>query len=100
VETVMSDASTDGFVDPSHEIAVVDDPNEAIRRARTEERTIIAAEGHPAVAVIPLVDLQLLLRLEEAELDRIDAVDLHNLRGSEEYVDRVSWDAVKRLAAL
>jgi hypothetical protein len=96
----MNDEATNGFLESGHEIGVVDDPDEAIRRARAEERTIIATEGQPAVAVIPLVDLQLLLRLEEAELDRIDAADLHDLRGSEEYADRVSWDAVKTLTAL
>ena len=45
-----------------------------------------------------MVDLQLLLRLEEAELDRIDAEDLRKLRESDEYHDRVGWDAVKTLA--
>ncbi|HKG26349.1 MAG TPA: hypothetical protein VKB09_11915 [Thermomicrobiales bacterium] len=96
----MTDVSANGFVDPSYEIAVVDDPVEAIRRAQVEERVIVAQAGQPAVAVIPLVDLQLLLQLEEAELDRIDADDLRKLRESDEYENRVSWEDVKVLSAL
>jgi hypothetical protein len=95
---VMSSTSSNGFVDPSYEIEIVDDVRDAIRRARAEERVILAEEGHSPVAMIPLIDLQLLLRLEEAELDRIDVEELQRLRKGDEYLDRVDWDTVKTLS--
>ena len=94
----MDNASVNGFIDPSYEIEIVDDADEAIRRAGAEERIVLAQPGKSPVAVIPLIDLKLLLRLEDAELDRIDAEDLKLLRESDEYYDRVSWDAVKTMS--
>ncbi len=91
----MSNAPTNGLIDPCYEIDIVEDANEAVRRARAETRVILAEDGQPPVAVIPLIDLQLLLQLEDAELDRIDAEDLRELRESDEYLDRVTWDEVK-----
>jgi PHD/YefM family antitoxin component YafN of YafNO toxin-antitoxin module len=101
-ETIMSTTTSNGLIDsdidPDSEIDVVQDVQEAIRRARAQERVIVTAEGQPSVAVIPLIDLKLLLRLEEEELDRIDAEDLRRIKESDEYHDRVSWDEVKVLS--
>lgn len=91
----MSSPSTNRLVDPAYDIEVVKDAHEAVRRARGQERVIVAMEGLPPVAVIPLIDLKLLLRREEEELDRIDAEDLRRIKESDEYADRLAWDEVK-----
>jgi hypothetical protein len=52
------------------------------------------------VAVISLADLQLLLRLEDEEFDRIDAEDLRLLKDGSDNRDRVSWDEVKTVSRL
>ena len=100
LETEMSSASINGLIDPQYEIEVVEDAEEAMRRARAQERVIVVADEQPPVAVIPLIDLKLLLRLEDEELDRIDVEDLGRIKESDEYYDRVSWDEVKMQSRL
>jgi hypothetical protein len=97
---VMNSTSINGMIDPSYEIEVVDDAQEAIRWARAQERVIVAPEGEPPVAVTPLIDLKLLLRLEDEEVDRIDAEDLRRLKESDEYDDRISCAEVKMQSRL
>ena len=96
----MNATSINGLIDPSYEVEVVEDVQEAIRWARVQERVIVASEGQPPIAVIPLLDLQLLLRLEDEELDRIDAEDLRRLKESDDYDDLVTWDEVKMQSRL
>ena len=60
-----------------YEIEQVEDVQEALRRALADStRVIVASDGEPVAAVIPMDDLYLLLRLEDAELDRIDLEEI------------------------
>jgi hypothetical protein len=96
METVMDISSTNGLIDPTYEIDSVDDPQEAIRRAGAQERVILAEAGRPPVAVIPLIDLKLLLRLEDEELDRIDVRELRAEEQAADNQDLIPWAEVKQ----
>jgi hypothetical protein len=95
-EVGIMDANANGWDDAQDEIEMVEDVSEAIRRAReNDERLVLGRDGQALVAVLPLRDLRLLLRLEEEELDRIDLEGIARLKESGAYQDRVSWDAAK-----
>jgi hypothetical protein len=91
----VSDATVKGYVDASFEIPVVDDWMEALALARDERRVILAEEGRQPVVVLPLVDLQLLLRREEMELDRIDAEELAREALDPDNQELIAWEDVK-----
>ena len=79
-----------------YEIASVTDPVEALRRARsTAERVVIEEGGEPVAAVIPIHDLYLLLRLEDAELDRIDLDEIRKAEAEPGGQDTIPWAQVK-----
>jgi hypothetical protein len=83
-----------------YEIASVTDPVKALRRARsTSERVVIEENGEPVAALIPIKDLYLLLRLEDAELDRIDAEEIHR-READPDETPIPWDEAKRQLGL
>lgn len=52
-----------------------DFPDVVSRAAYGKERTIVSRRGKDLAAVIPIEDLQLLDRLAQAEMDRIDLED-------------------------
>lgn len=82
------------------EIESVEDAGEAIRRARSEARRVVVAEsGRPMVAVVPMDDLYLLLRLEEAALDRLDLKEIQK-RAADPDEKPIPWDVAKTLLDL
>ena len=83
------------LADLSDDVDIVDDVGQAIRLAAADRRVVLMENGGRAVALLPVADLRLLLRLEDEELDRVDAQDVRQLRKSKAYHDRVSWDDVK-----
>jgi prevent-host-death family protein len=83
-----------------HEIELVEDAGEAIRRARSEaQRVVIAESGRPVAAVVPIDDLYLLLRLEEAELDRLDLEEIRNREADSDEAP-IPWDVAKKQLGL
>ncbi len=79
-----------------YEIEQVEDVREALRRARSEAKPVVVAEGgQPVGAVIPVADLYLLLRLEDEELDRIDAEEIARRR-EDPAEQPIPWEDVKK----
>ena len=87
----------DGRPDAEHEIEAVDDLDEALRRVQAEDtRLIIRREGEPIAALIPLLDLRLLLKLEEDELDRIAVDEIRHAEADPEDQGWIPLDRVRQ----
>lgn len=78
-----------------YEIDQVDDVREALRRARSDsKRMVVAVDRELVAAVIPMDDLYLLLRLEDAELDRIA---LEEIQKAEADPDDQGWIPLEQI---
>jgi hypothetical protein len=79
-----------------YEIDEVEDVREALQRAVAgSTRVIVAPDGEPVAAVIPMDDLYLLLRLEDAELDRIDLEEIRKAEAEPGGRAFIPWAQVK-----
>lgn len=75
------------------------DPARVVRRARDEHRRfIVRDDGGDVAAVVPLADLQLLLRLEEEDLDRIDLDEARRALADPDNGPPIPWQLVVREA--
>ncbi len=82
-------------------IALGDDLAQATQRgATTRRRLLVHNAGEDIAAIIPIRDLQLLLRLEEQELDRIDRDAAHQTLADEDGEPTVPWAQVRQEASL
>ncbi|MBA2278449.1 MAG: hypothetical protein H0W06_11880 [Chloroflexia bacterium] len=73
----------------------------AVRHAaESGERLIIRDGGEELVAILPLADIRFLLRLENAELDRIDLEEVRKARKDPNDQDRIPLDAMRVELAL
>lgn len=82
-------------------VELADDLRAAVGRAVAERRRLVVRSGGAEVAaIIPIEDLALLLRLEEAELDRIDLREARRALDDPENYPPVRWEQVKQEAGL
>lgn len=93
----MTTDPSNGIADLQKDVEIVDDVARALEVAE-EHRVVVTRTGHAPIAVIPIDDLRLLLRLEEAEMDRIDTHDVRQIKETDEYLDRVAWEDVKAVS--
>ena len=80
-------------------IALGDDLVGAVRDVATARRRLVVRDGEEELAaIIPIADLRLLLRLEEAELDRIDLEAARRALADPDNRPTVPWEQVQREA--
>jgi hypothetical protein len=70
------------------------------RAAQLEERLVVRDGGEELVAILPLADIRFLLRLKNAELDRIDLEEVRKARADPDDQDRILLDAIRAELAL
>ena len=77
-------------------VELADDLAAVVRRAAEQRRLVVPNAGRAIAAIIPIEDLQLLLRLEEEELDRIDREDARRAIAAPDNYPTVLWDGERR----
>ena len=78
-------------------VELADDLAAAVRRAAAEQRHLVVRDaGRAIAAIIPIEDLQLLLRLEEEELDRIHREDARRAIAAPDNYPTLLWDGERR----
>jgi len=99
-EDVVDDEDLLDGIDGAELFAPVDingDLRAAVCRAARSEERLIVRDGHEElVAILPLADLRFLLRLENAELDRIELEEARKALVDPENQERIPLSAVRK----
>ena len=80
---------------PPAQIDLGSDLVAAVRRAAGQERLVVRDAGEEVAAIIPRDDFHLLLRLEEEELDRIDAEEVRKALADPENKETIPYERIR-----